>query len=367
MRYNGVHLLCRATTSRRMRAWRSLSFLQWLLNGRDSQLAIMARYAAAAELPPELLSFLDLNVVRIIIVNHCFQMKVAENIVRHLERTGKHQPAVVLDTHDVQARLYSLGRMDNVFRKTPDTIDLLERDELQLARAAHAMTYVTAEDMQHGNAVAEARHLVLATIAPETEKQLLQLDPAAGGDVRPIDFLYVGNNSPGNAISVLWFLNEVVPLLDKSYSIAIVGNIAAHVKSTDRELFDRFEKYLVGEVEDVVDYYRKSAVVIAPTKFGTGTSIKIIEALAAGMPIVATAGALRGLPSQESSPVAATAEDPAGFANAMVETHRNRKELGERSRRLYQELFSNERYFERWDRVLATVRLGTIKAAADVR
>ena len=51
MRYEGIHLLCRATTSHRTKPWRSLSYLQWLLAGRDSQLAIMARYAAAAELP----------------------------------------------------------------------------------------------------------------------------------------------------------------------------------------------------------------------------------------------------------------------------------------------------------------------------
>jgi hypothetical protein len=219
MRYEGVHLLCRATTNRRTKPWRSVSFLQWLVNGRDSQLAIMARYAAAAELPPELLAFLDRNKLRIIVVNHCFQMKVAEKIVRYLEQARKPRPAVVLETIDVQARLYSSGRIDNVFRGTPDAIDLLERDEQRLAGAAQALTYVTAEDMQHADPSPIPRHLVLATIAPETEKKLLRLRPIADDERPPIDFLYVGNNNPGNALSVQWFLNEVAPLLDNAYSI----------------------------------------------------------------------------------------------------------------------------------------------------
>jgi len=363
MRYEGVHLLCRAITSRRTKPWLSLSFLQWLINGRDSQLAIMARYAAAAELPPELLSFLNRNDLRIIVVNHCFQMQVAEKILRYLEKTGRPRPAVVLETIDVQARLYSSGQIDNVFKGTPDAIDLLEHDELRLAGAAQALTYVTAEDMRHACPGPQPRHLVLATIAPETEKQLLQLNGTADDDHLPIDFLYVGNNNPGNALSIQWFLNEVAPLLDKAYSITIVGNIAAHIKSTNRELFERFEKHFVGEVSDIVDYYRKAAVVIAPTKFGTGTSIKTIEALAAGKPIVATTEALRGLPSETTFPLPSVADEAAEFASAMVYARRNRSELGERSRRLYLELFSNEKYFERWDGVLAAVGLGNANAA----
>ena len=249
------------------------------------------------------------------------------------------RPAVVLETIDVQARLYSSGRIDNVFRGKPDPIELLEHDELRLAGDAQALTYVTAEDMQHENPSPTPRHLVLATIAPETERRLLRLSTTAADDRPPIDFLYVGNNNPGNALSIQWFLNEVTPLLDKTYSIAIVGNIAAHIKLINRELFEQFKNYFVGEVADVVDYYRKAAVVIAPTKFGTGTSIKTIEALAAGKPIVATAEALRGVPSQTIFPASKIASDPAEFASAMIETHRNRGELGNRSRRLYLEPF----------------------------
>ena len=359
MRFKGIDLLCHAKTNHALRPWNSLSFLQWHVHGRDSQLAIMARYAAAAELPRDLLSFLDQNNLRIVVVNHCFQMKVAEAICKYLEGKQKPRPVVVLETHDVQATLYSSGEIKNVFRNRPDDRRVLTRDELKLASGAEMMTHVTADDMQYFADRSRTKHqLVLATIDPQNEQQLLQLSSNSEDDARPIDFLYVGNNNPGNVISIRWFLDQVVPRLDKPYSIKIVGTISAHIKATDRKLFDRFETYFVGEVTDIVSCYRDSAVVVLPTKFGTGTSIKTIEALAAGRPIVATTGALRGLPSPTASSVAHVADGSAEFASAMVETYRRRQEeFGDRSRQLYLELFSNDRYFERWDSALAGVGL----------
>jgi glycosyltransferase involved in cell wall biosynthesis len=355
MRYEGLDLLCKADTRRRTRRWRSTSFFQWQQHGRDSQLAIMARYAAAARLPPELISFLDSNELRFVVVNHCFQMQVAEKICNYLERKRRQRPLIVLETHDVQATLYASG-IDNVFRGRPDPLDLLMRDELRLMSAADVVVHVTAEDFHHFESRLRTRHrLVLATLDPARESKLLELDGSpdvASG--RSIDFLYVGNNNPGNERSILWFLNEVTPRLDDRYSITIVGGIARHLKETRPTLFDRFERYFVGEVDDVVSYYQRSAVVFIPTTFGTGTSIKAIEALAAGKPVVATAAAMRGLPADAiSAAVHVANDDSAAFAASMVDLHRRRHELGQESRKLYLDHFSNARYFERWDQLLS--------------
>ena len=144
----------------RLKSWGSASFLQWHLHGRDPQLAIMARYAAAAELPRDLLSFLDHNTLRILVVNHCFQMKVAEAICKYLERNQQPRPVVALETHDVQARLYSYGGIDNVFRKRPDDLPILARDELKLASGAEIMTHATTDDMQYfANGPAPGRNI----------------------------------------------------------------------------------------------------------------------------------------------------------------------------------------------------------------
>lgn len=355
MRFEGLQLLCQASTRRRMRRWHSLSFLQWYLNGRDTQLAIMARYAAAAKLPRELLSFLDTHTVRVIIVHHCFQMEVAKAICDYLKRHRRPQPMVVLETHDVQANLYAEGGIQNVYLGRTDDLGDLRRDELRLAEFADRITYVTDEDMLHFSAKLNAKHhLVLATLDPARERELLAASELPDeSSTRHVDFLYVGNNNPGNERSIVWFLSAVVPLLGESYSIAIVGSIARHLKASNLDLFNRFERYFVGEVADVVTYYRRALVVIAPVTFGTGTSIKTIEALAAGKPIVGTSGAFRGLPKAAMSAAVRASDDPAGFAQSMVDVHRHARELSGLSRKLYLENFSNTRYFDRWDGVLS--------------
>src|SRR5262245_4362695 len=89
MHFDGLDIVCHSATDHLLGRRRSLSFCRWLMHGRDSQLAIMARYAAGAILPDTLIKFLDANVLRIIVVNHCFQMSVAQKIRRHVKRRDR--------------------------------------------------------------------------------------------------------------------------------------------------------------------------------------------------------------------------------------------------------------------------------------
>jgi len=70
---------------------------------------------------------------------------------------------------------------------------------------------------------------------------------------------------------------------------------------------------VVGAVPDVAPEFAAASIVLAPLWFGAGARVKIVEAAAAGVPIVATplgAEGLGFLPGEEI----AVAEDPAGLA-----------------------------------------------------
>ncbi|MDC7786854.1 glycosyltransferase [Rhodoplanes sp. TEM] len=350
MRFEGVALVCHASTSHRMRAWRSRSHLQWLASGRDSQLSVMARYGGAATLPATLLDFIEAHPPRVIVVNHCFQMGLAHTVLREMARRRLPRPLVVLETHDVQAELYADGGLANVFRGRPDARALLERDELRLAAGADAFTHVTDDDRAYfSTRLPGPHHLVRATLTPENERRLLALEPA---DRERFDFAYVGDNNPGNEVSLAWFLTEVAPRLDRGCRIAIAGRIGGHMEAVRPDLFGRYAHWFVGVVDDVTTVYAQAAVVVIPTRFGTGISIKTIEALAAGNPIVATGAALRGLVGASTPASIASAEDPDGFARAMMETLGRWRALRGLSRDAYRERLSNAAYFARWDAVL---------------
>src|SRR5438132_405628 len=52
---------------------------------------------------------------------------------------------------------------------------------------------------------------------------------------------------------------------------------------------------VTGRVPDLIPYVERAAVVAAPIRFGGGMRVKVLEALAAGKPVVASSLAVEGL------------------------------------------------------------------------
>src|SRR5260370_21362022 len=111
------------------------------------------------------------------------------------------------------------------------------------------------------------------------------------------DFIYVGNNNFATFIAMKWLLTEVLPLLSgPPPRLAIVGRIKELMRHMDPPLYERHKHYFIGSVPDVGIYYSVSTAVLAPSLVGTVSSLKFVEALCAGMAVIVTADACRGLP-----------------------------------------------------------------------
>ena len=52
---------------------------------------------------------------------------------------------------------------------------------------------------------------------------------------------------------------------------------------------------VTGRVDDIAPYYRRTAVFVAPVLQGSGTRLKILEAMASGCPVVSTTIGAEGL------------------------------------------------------------------------
>ncbi|HEX2336353.1 MAG TPA: glycosyltransferase family 4 protein, partial [Hyphomicrobiaceae bacterium] len=74
---------------------------------------------------------------------------------------------------------------------------------------------------------------------------------------------------------------------------------------------------LTGPVEHLAPWYASARVVALPTVEGTGVGIKTIEAMAAGVAIVATTLAYRGLPADWRKP-APPVDDADAFAEELI-------------------------------------------------
>jgi glycosyltransferase involved in cell wall biosynthesis len=78
-----------------------------------------------------------------------------------------------------------------------------------------------------------------------------------------------------------------------------------------------------GTVPDMRAYLSAATVVVVPLRFGSGTRIKILEACAAGKPVVSTNVGAEGL-GLEGGKEIILADDPAEFARSVITLLRDR-------------------------------------------
>jgi polysaccharide biosynthesis protein PslH len=172
--------------------------------------------------------------------------------------------------------------------------------------------------------------------------------PAGPGGGDPI--IVASANYP-NVLGLCWFLREVLPLAP-GVPVQIFGNIDRELQSHAPQLFKAYAGLFRGrvEVEALHDAYRNTAAVLLPATAGHGISIKTIEALSCGAPLIATPLAFRGLGINAAGlPNVTVAEDAASFAAALRRAYATRhlpgasRELAA-TRRIYQQHFAFDAY-----------------------
>ena len=137
-------------------------------------------------------------------------------------------------------------------------------------------------------------------------------DPNAADEV-----LFVGNYlHPPNAEGALWLARQVWPLVRRQRPAARL-TLAGRGPTATIQALAADDIRVPGTVADLHDLYRASSVVVAPIFWGSGVRIKIIEALACGLPLVATPLAAEGIDLMHETSALFAAE-PATFAAAII-------------------------------------------------
>jgi glycosyltransferase involved in cell wall biosynthesis len=97
--------------------------------------------------------------------------------------------------------------------------------------------------------------------------------------------------------------------------------------------------HVTGGVPSVAPYLARGTLFVAPLRQGGGTRMKLIEALAAGIPVVTTSLGAQGLGAVPGRHLL-IADDPAAFAETVVKALADRKlrdRLGRSGQALVQE------------------------------
>lgn len=146
--------------------------------------------------------------------------------------------------------------------------------------------------------------------------------------------LFVGGFAhPPNADAVLWFANEVFPLIRQKLNVNfyIVGSkVTEEIKALEQPGNGIIVKGFVSE-EELSGLYRTCRLVVVPLRYGAGVKGKVVEAIYNGAPIVTTSVGSEGIPGVED--VLLVEDQPEAFADAVVKTYSDTEKLVELSKK----------------------------------
>jgi glycosyltransferase involved in cell wall biosynthesis len=232
--------------------------------------------------------------------NHFFLMPVAQRLARGAT-------PILLDSHDLQARQFALMNERMPWLHPRVTYDAMLAQELAQMRKATRLIHLNArEDAEFAALLPEMPHTLLYPAVP-------QAPTGPGGP----DIVIVSSNNSANVDSVIWFLREVAPRAP-GVTVKIAGNVDAGVRARGPRTHEKYKDWFLGRVEEAGAVYANAKLALLPTISGHGLSIKTVEAMASGLPLIATAHALRGMSGDAAAlPGVVLADDPATFARAL--------------------------------------------------
>ena len=132
--------------------------------------------------------------------------------------------------------------------------------------------------------------------------------------VRPNTLIYNGALTySANYDAMQYFLSTIYPLIRKEVGEATLTITGSNTGVNLNGLLLNDSVKLPGHIADIRPYVGSSAVCVVPLRQGSGTRLKILEAMALGVPVVSTSKGAEGLDAIDGQHLL-LADDPAEFA-----------------------------------------------------
>lgn len=135
-----------------------------------------------------------------------------------------------------------------------------------------------------------------------------------------------------NTDAAVYFAGEIWPLIRRSRHSASLKIVGRTPPLRLRRLNGADGITVTGTVADVRPFYRNAAVAVAPFRIGAGTKLKILEAMAMGVPVVATSVGARGIEANDGEHLL-IADEPRAFADRVLSLLRDGRAAGDIARR----------------------------------
>ncbi|MBF2035392.1 MAG: glycosyltransferase [Leptolyngbyaceae cyanobacterium T60_A2020_046] len=267
-----------------------------------------------------------------------------------------HIPCRVVDIHSsvygTCKQQLDTGTAEDPLRERLN-LALLKRYEQQYCGKFTDLVVTTPDDANQIRKLRPDRRVHVVTNGVDlAEFPLRSRDP--GGH----DLVFVGAmDTPANVDAAVFFSREVLPLLRDRYPDATVYLVGTRPTPPVLALQEIPGVVVTGKVPSTVDYLHRAAVGVVPLRIGYGIKNKTLEAMAAGVPVVASDRGLEGLAVDgDGVPLRALrANDPQAFVAAISQLFENpdlRATLSRHARTMIEAEFTWESAGTRYHQVI---------------
>ncbi|HEY9734767.1 MAG TPA: glycosyltransferase family 4 protein, partial [Trichocoleus sp.] len=157
-----------------------------------------------------------------------------------------------------------------------------------------------------------------------------------------------------NVDTAQYLAQSVLPPLRQRYPEATLTLVGANPTAAVQALADLPGVAVTGRVPSVVDYLHRAAVCVVPMRIGYGIKNKTLEAMAAGVPVVASDRGLEGLTVE--NPLRAlranSAEDYVEAIGRLFEQPDLRAQLSRNARAMIESDFTWQQAGEKYEQIL---------------
>lgn len=257
-----------------------------------------------------------------------------QSVAQLLEERGKDFNLILFCRHYIAAPYMSRIRQWAPHAKIVfDTVDLhylreQRQAELENSSSMHAVAMKTrAQELAVINqcdmtlVVSPIEQNLLATEAPGARVSILsnihEPRKASTTYAEREGLLFIGGfRHPPNVDAVEWFVAQVWPLVQVQLPQVTLTIVGSHMPESVRALAGNGIATL-GFVEDVEPLIDHARISVAPLRYGAGVKGKINQAMACGLPVVATSVAAEGM-SLVAGEELLVADQPQHFADEIV-------------------------------------------------
>ena len=250
-------------------------------------------------------------------------------------RTGRH---VVYDSHNVETvlrpQIVAVGRAGPARRARRAMIAAqVRRLERRLVTGTDQVWVCSEADRSAlVGLFGRAEHLRVVPNAVDTDSIRAEIagarqDAGPPGPAPSVVFLGDLGYTP-NEDGALFLLQDVLPLVRQR--LPSVHPLLVGRRPTDRlvEAARAAGATVTGEVDSVMPYLAAGGVLAVTLRIGGGTRLKILEAMAAGLPIVTTSKGLEGIDAVDGEHLR-IADEPEAIAEAIAEVLGDRQRAGQ--------------------------------------